>query len=178
MLAVDLSPRGTERILERASQQGVEDRVRTEDADVSHIKIMPKSYDAICAMTVLDHIPPADAEALWAQMTAGLRAGGVLYVEVHTTEDPGCPREPGCNSAAPKSETADAVINYFEPNQIAEWAIRPESRLRILRYEERLEWDYTHGPEHQHGKAILLAVAAGSQPSWYGQPAAFPRKTR
>jgi hypothetical protein len=41
-----------------------------------------------------------------------------------------------------------------------------------------LEWDYTHGPEHLHGKAVLLAVRDGWHPDWYGQPAAFPKIDR
>ena len=74
------------------------------------------------------------------------------------------------------SETADAVINYFEPNQLLNLACDAEADLRVLPYEERLEWDYTHGPEHLHGKAILLATRRGFHPEWYGQPPAFKRR--
>jgi SAM-dependent methyltransferase len=174
--AVDLSPRGAERIKQRAETLGVTEHVSTAVADVCEYQVEPDCYDAICATTVLDHIPAEDAKLVWKRITAGLRSGGVLYVEVHTTEDPGCDSPPGCNRNAPASETADAVINYFQPNQLAAWAIAAESGLRVLRYEERLEWDYTHGPEHLHGKAILLAVKAGSYPNWFGQPAAFPKR--
>lgn len=176
VLAVDLSHRGTERILERAAASGVQDRVQTRVADVSDFEFAPKTYDVICATTVLDHLPADNAQRVWRRMTNGLRPGGAIYVEVHTTEDPGSGVDPGSSSDAPKSETADAVINYFEPNQLARWAIDPQSQLRILRYEERREWDYTHGPEHLHGKAILLAVSWGTFPDWYGQPPAFPRR--
>lgn len=174
--AVDLSERGAERIRQRALAAGVGPRVQTCVANVCDHEIPADSYDAICATTVLDHIPAADARRVWKRMVDGLREQGVMYVEVHSTEDPGSDQIPGSDSDAPTSETAAAVINYFQPNQLARWALADESELRILRYEERLEWDYTHGPEHLHGKAILLAVKAGAHPPWYGQPPAFPRR--
>ncbi|MDA8743616.1 class I SAM-dependent methyltransferase [Rubripirellula amarantea] len=175
--SVDISERGLERIVERAKDIDVEDLVWPLVCDVREVTIDEHSFDAVIATTVLDHIPADDAKLVWKNMVRGLNDRGLLFVEVHTTEDPGSPEQPGCDSAMPMSETANAVINYFKPNQLAAWAIEPESQLRILHYEERLEWDYTHGDEHMHGKAILLAVREGYHPSWYGQPAAFPRKS-
>ena len=175
--SVDISERGLERIIERAKRMNVGDRVTAKVSDVREVEIEENGYEAVIATTVLDHIPAADAKPVWAKMVRGLSDRGLLFVEVHTTEDPGSPDKPGSDSKMPKSETAGAVVNYFRPNQLAAWAIEPESRLRILRYEERLEWDYTHGHEHMHGKAILLAVREGYHPTWYGQPPAFPRQT-
>lgn len=173
--AFDLSERGLQRIAQRAAEQGVADRVTTQVADVREIQLAPESCSAIIATTILDHIPIDDATKLWQRLTEALCSRGMIYIEVHTTEDPGCSLPPGCDSDEPVSETADAVINYFAPNQLALWAIEASSQLRILKYEERLEWDRTHGPEHLHGKAILLAVREGYHPPYYGQPAAFPR---
>lgn len=173
--SVDLSERGLARITERAAQRSVSDRVRTRMADVRHVDFPVGHYDAVIATTVLDHIPAADADQVWQRMCDALSDTGFLYVQVHTTEDPGSDQPPGNASREPISETAGAVINYFKPNQLVAMAVRPSANLRVLRYEERLEWDYTHGPEHQHGKAVLLAVRAGFHPPWYGQPAAFPR---
>lgn len=175
--SVDLSDRGLARIAERAAEFDVADRVNTQLCDVREFDFGTESLDAVIATTVLDHIPAADAKTVWQRMCDSLSASGMIYVQVHTTEDPGSGESPGKDSTAPVSETAGAVINYFRPNQLAAWAIAADSRLRILRYEERLEWDYTHGPEHQHGKAILLAVREGFHPKWYGQPAVFPRKS-
>ncbi len=174
--SVDLSQRGLQRIDQRAKAAGLQANVQTKLADVRTIDLAPGTYAAIVATTVLDHIAADDAAQAWTKIANGLCETGMLYVEVHTTEDPGSDRQPGCHSDAPVSETAAAVVNYFSPNQLAQWAVAKESRLRILRYEERIEWDYTHGPEHQHGKAILLAVRAGHHFAWHGQPAAFPRK--
>ena len=174
--SVDLSSRGLERIRQRAEEADLGDRVETLVCDVRRAELPQDHYDAVVATTVLDHLPPKDAVELWKRMTAALTKHAFLFVEVHTTEDPGCDQSPGCDSDAPVSETADAVINYFTPNQLLRWASRPEERLRVLRYEERLEWDYTHGPEHLHGKAVLLAVREGAHPPWYGQPPAFPKR--
>lgn len=174
--AVDLSERGLARIRQRAEAEGVGAVVKTQHSDVREIEVAPNSCAAIVATTVLDHIPAADAIVVWRKIAAAITDSGFLYVHVHTTEDPGSDQYPGNQSDAPVSETAGAVINYFAPNQLATWATDPESNLRILRYEERLEWDYTHGPEHLHGKATLLAVRRGHHPEWYGQPAAFPRE--
>jgi SAM-dependent methyltransferase len=175
--AVDLSARGLDRIKQRAAQADVKDRVQTRVADVRDVQMPSSAYAAIVATTVLDHIPSADAIKVWKRMTEALADNGFLFVEVHTTEDPGSDQIPGLGSDAPVSETADSVINYFAPSQLAQWATDPASRLRILRYEERLEWDYTHGDEHLHGKAVLLAVREGNHPLWYGQPPAFPRNS-
>lgn len=173
--AVDLSERGLDRIRERAENAGVLHHVSTRQADVREIDMPAKSFDAIIATTVLDHIPAADAKDVWQRMCDALTDRGVLFVEVHTSEDPGSDQYPGRDSDAPVSETAGAVINYFAPNQLVAWAVAASSKLRVLQYEERQEWDYTHGPEHLHGKAILLAVRSDYYPSWLGQTSAFPR---
>jgi len=174
--SVDMSQRGGQRIAERAAQAGLGESVEVVVGDVREIDYPAGGYDAIIATTVLDHLPAADAVEVWQRMCDALGPHGVLYVQVHTTEDPGSDQPPGDRSEAPVSETAAAVVNYFRPNQLVGWAADPASRLRVLRYEERLEWDYTHGPEHQHGKAVLLAVREGFYPEWYGQPPAFPRQ--
>lgn len=173
--SVDLSEMGLERINQRAAAAGVGPRIMTQAEDVRNFNFEPGKYDAIIATTVLDHIPASDAKIVWQKIVNSLTENGLLAVEVHSSEDPGSDLPPGCHSDAPKSETAGAVVNYFQPNQLAMWASEASANLRILRYEERLEWDYTHGPEHLHGKASLLAIRKGNTPQWYGQPALFPR---
>lgn len=174
--AVDLSKMGLERINQRAAAAGVARYVTTQAADVREFEFESGKYDAIIATTVLDHIPAADAIIVWNKILDSLTQTGLLAVEVHSSEDPGSDLPPGCDSTAPKSETTGAVVNYFSPNQLARWATETSANLRILRYEERREWDYTHGPEHMHGKVSLLAVRKGNSPDWYGQPRLFPRR--
>ncbi len=175
VLAVDRSERGLRLLSERAATLGIGSRVSTVAADVRQLSIPEGHYHVISATTVLDHIPPADARKLWQRLIAGLTSDGTLYAEVHSTDDPGSETGQGAESVAPVSETARHVVNYFRPNQLLKWAIE-EPGLRVLRYEERSEWDYTHGPEHFHGKAILLVSKNPSIQHWFGNPLAFPRK--
>ena len=118
--AVDLSGRGLQRIEQRASNLGLLERITFLEGDVREVDITPAAYSAVVATTVLDHVPSDDAREVWERMTAALRPDGCLYIEVHTTEDPGSFKQPGLESDAPVSETASAVINYFEPNQLVE----------------------------------------------------------
>ncbi len=175
VLAVDLSRRGLSRIVERAGKRRLLDRIETLVADARHVELPPEQFAVVVATTVLCHLPEADGLALWQRLAAAIQSDGVIYAEVHTTEDPGSPVPPGCDNPNPVSETAAAVVHYFEPGELLRWAMSTPS-LRVLRYEERLEWDYTHGREHQHGKAVLLAVRRDSFPPWYGHPTAFPRQ--
>lgn len=173
--AVDASRRGLKQIRQRALDAGIGDRVETRHCDIRELEIPIAAYRAVVATTVLDHIPAEDADRLWPRITRAIADGGMLYVEVHTTDDPGSPCGAGAASHAPVSETAQWVVNYFPPGKLLRMAAA-DPRLRVLRYEERLEWDYTHGPEHQHGKATLLAVTAEHSPPWYGHPVVFPRR--
>jgi SAM-dependent methyltransferase len=175
VLAVDLSDRGLSRIVERGRQMGLSDRIQTLVADAREVPLPPDHYAVVVATTVLCHVPESDGWELWQRMAGAIHSAGVIYAEVHTAEDPGSDQPPGRDNPNPVSETAAAVKHYFQPGELLQWATRTAS-LRVLRYEERLEWDYTHGGEHQHGKAVLLAVRSGYYPPWYGHPIAFPRR--
>ena len=116
--SVDLSEMGLERINHRAAAAGVGPRIMTRAEDVRNFNFEPGKYDAIIATTVLDHIPASDAKIVWQKIVNSLTENGLLAVEVHSSEDPGSDLPPGCHSDAPKSETAGAVVNYFQPNQL------------------------------------------------------------
>lgn len=173
--SIDRSSRGAERLMQRAAELGLADRIEPQVADVREWVWPTELYQVIAATTVLDHLPTADALQVWDAMLGGLAVGGALYVEVHTTDDPGSPIGWGAGSGAPVSETAAQVVNYFPPGRLLQMAAECVA-LRVLRYEERLEWDYTHGPEHLHAKAVLLAAKSAEPLPWYGHPPAFPRR--
>jgi len=120
-----------------------------------------QALDVIVATTVLDHIERKACLAVLPQIAAALAPAGVFYAEVHTTEDPGSPTGFGHQLQAPVSETATAIAHYFEPNELLHQVAR---HLRIVHYEERREWDHTHGRPHVHGKALALAVPKAAHP--------------
>jgi len=173
--AVDLSGRGLDRVVERARQMRLLDRVTTITGDAREVELPANTFSVVVATTVQCHLSEDDGLELWKRMAAAIDDSGMIYAEVHTTEDPGCDESPGRENCNPVSETASAVIHYFRPGELLRWAMHWPS-LRVLRYEERLEWDYTHGQPHQHGKAILVAVRQGFYPPWYGHPIAFAKR--
>ena len=172
--AFDMSKRGLVRLMERARLLGLDHLIETEVADIRSLVLPVHEVTIVVATTILDHMLLVDALEVWKRIEASLTDDGVVYAEVHTTEDPGCRELPGANNPFPRSETACSVKHYYQAGELLQMASRSQS-LRVLRYEERQEWDYTHGNEHHHGKATLLAVRKGHYPPWYGHPLAFPK---
>lgn len=156
--AVDVSASGLSQLRESARARDLGERIDTRRGDMRAFNFGTARWDVIVATTAFDHVPRDDFAALLPKITRSLTPGGLLYVEVHTTEDPGSPTGLGPLLGLPASETADGVQHYFAPNELlhrlSEW-------LRVLRYEERREWDTTHGRPHAHGKARAIALPHG-----------------
>ena len=166
--AVDVAEAGLEKLVESASAAGLGELVKTRTGDLRSMGFGPDAYDVIIAATVLDHMALEDALPVLDRLAGSLKAGGALYVEVHTTEDPGSPVGSGARKLAPQSETAASVIHYFRSNELLHLLA---DRFRVIYYEERLEWDETHGKPHEHGKAVALCVRKGSHPRYFGEKA-------
>lgn len=173
--AFDLSPAGVERIDELARALHLTQRIKATVTDIRELDFPVGQLGVVVATTVLDHIPHEDFPDVWTRIEKSLAPDGFIYAEVHTTEDPGCSQMPGAENRFPVSETASAVQHYFGPGELLQAATKSK-RLRVLYYQERQEWDYTHGAPHHHGKAILCAVTRDYYPPWYGHPLAFPRR--
>ena len=77
------------------------------------------------------------------------------------------------SSGEPVSETAAQVKHYFQSGELLRLAMQSSHPMRVLHYEERREWDTTHGPAHGHGKAIALMTHADHYPDWYGKSEEF-----
>jgi SAM-dependent methyltransferase len=166
--AVDLSPTGIERLREQVRAEGLSDQVEALAGDLRHMEFPAQAYAVIVAATVLDHMPLEDAVRALDAIERALERDGVFYVEVHTTEDPGSPVGAGSRKTIPASETRAAVVHYFFPNELLRLLA---ARFRVLFYEERLEWDTTHGRPHEHGKAVALCVPHRSHPPYFGHRA-------
>jgi 2-polyprenyl-3-methyl-5-hydroxy-6-metoxy-1,4-benzoquinol methylase len=166
--AVDVAEAGLEKIAESARAAGLADLVNTRTGDLRTMEFEPDAHDVIVAATVLDHMALEDALPVLDRLAGSLKPGGALYVEVHTTEDPGSPVGSGARKLGPESETAASVVHYFRSNELL--GLLAE-RFRVIYYEERLEWDATHGKPHEHGKAVALCVRKGSHPRYFGEKA-------
>ena len=163
--AVDVAEEGLRHLAEQARERGLADRVDVIVQDIAAYCYASKAFDVIVATTAFDHIERDTCRAVLPKIAAALTDTGVLYAEVHTTEDPGSPTGFGHELKAPISGTADAIAHYFEPNELLNMLAR---HLRIVHYEERREWDHTHGRPHVHGKAIALAVPKNAHPPYRG----------
>jgi cyclopropane fatty-acyl-phospholipid synthase-like methyltransferase len=166
--AVDVAEEGLRHLAEQAQERGVAHLVTVVVQDIAAYAYPIKAFEVIVATTAFDHIERDKSRAVLPKIAAALTETGVLYTEVHTTEDPGSPTGFGRELDAPVSETADAIAHYFEPNELLTML---GTHLRIVHYEERREWDHTHGRPHVHGKAIALAVPKKAHPPYRGDHA-------
>lgn len=156
--AIDRSSAGIARLNQASRQEGTGHLIHGEVRDIRDMAWVSGRYRLIVAATILDHLPfwPTDElPRVWQSLRRVLESDGYLYIEVHTTEDPGSPIGRGADCSAPASETAGHVQRYFRPNELL-WMCR--EHLRVMRYMEQREWDQSHGHPHRHGKAYLLAT--------------------
>ena len=116
-------------------------------ADVRYYDWPTEKYDWVLAVTLLDHLEIEHIPSISRNMIRATREGGLVFVEVHTDRDPGVTGE------GPMSEFSSHIKHYFATNELL-GLFAPD--LRILAYEDRLEWDYDHGEPHKHGFASLL----------------------
>jgi len=147
--ALDTSEVGLQKLAAAAKEQGLADRVTTEVADVRQWKYPHNRYELIAAVTVFDHLERGQLRPVFNQVTDSLRHGGLLYVKVHTADDPGANKD-----ARKESELAEAIHYYFGRNELLD-LVRPA--YHVIRYDEMSETDRSHGDPHQHVFAKLLA---------------------
>ncbi len=105
--------------------------------------------DCVAAVTLFDHLNVDDGRAVLKRALSRLRSGGLLFAQVMTTDDP------AVSGRGPASEFADVIRHYFEPNELLRWVL---DDVRVVWYEERMEWDNDHGPAHMHGMALVAGI--------------------
>jgi SAM-dependent methyltransferase len=150
VVAVDISALGVRKLVENAARLGAEAELT---ADVCDLAASPACFDGryglVVAATVLCQL---DAEARIAVLDALIECiepGGVFYVSVFTQEDPSF-----SGRVTDVSDTSRLVVSHFRPNEL----LHDLGGLRVVRYFEDSEVDYSHGPVHRHGVARAVAI--------------------
>jgi len=111
--------------------------------DLMHFPYPEAQYSLIVAPAVLHFLLPTDLWQLSDRLMSSLTLGGILIVEVFTTDDPGYDAliEAGVPQVQPNTFNLPApihLIHYFEPGELA----RVFQPLTVLFYEEarRVDW--------------------------------------
>ena len=147
--AVDSSSQGIQKLENYAHSQGL-DNIDGEVADVRTVQLTPNFYDAIVAVTILDHVTEEEGKKVAESLIDALKPGGFVFVEAFTIHDPAANAAREENETI--SETASFVQHYFDEGELAAWF----SKLETLKYEEFMKHDDSHGEPHYHGLARLI----------------------
>lgn len=143
--AVDYSGVAVAQLAERAAREELP--VTARQADIRRLALDGGRYDGAVLVSTLSHFGEEDLTPLVEIVRRGLKPGGRVFVEAFTTADPGFSGGDGI------SETAEALLHYFEPGELP----RLFAGFDVVEYREFLEPDLSHGPVHDHGVALLIA---------------------
>jgi tellurite methyltransferase len=120
-------------------------------ADVREVQLAPNFYDAIVAVTILDHLSEKEGKKIAESIIDALKPDGFVFIEAFTVHDPAA--NAARKESATISETASFVQHYFDEGELAAWF----SQLEMLLYEENMKYDDSHGEPHYHGLARLIS---------------------
>ena len=152
--AIDASSQGIEKLERYADSQGL-DNINGEVADVRTVRFKPNAYDAIVAVTILDHISEEEGKNVATSIIEALKPGGFVFIETFTIHDPAANVARKENETI--SETASFVQHFFDVGELADWF----SKLETVLYEEIMKYDDSHGEPHYHGLARLIKKKKG-----------------
>ena len=148
--AVDKSPVGINKLLKRLETEKIsKDMLTTNACDVLNFDWTADYYDLVVGITLLDHLDKEQGLKVATKIIEATKKGGIVFMEVLTD------RDPAVTHNNPVSEFAEAIEHYFGANELLDIFSK---YLRVLIYEDRLEWDYDHGEPHKHGCASLLGI--------------------
>lgn len=146
--AIDSSRVAIQRLKEAAESQGSADHLTPIHAHIP--EGMPHTrFDAVVAVTLLDHLDDATQARVLTLIRAGVVEGGAVALEMFTDRDPGFTGGTSVSEFAPAVRSV-ATANYLARAFIDNW--------RIHSYSDRLEIDADHGPVHQHGLCSIVAI--------------------
>ena len=125
------------------------DRLDAKVADVVTFNCGVEQFDVVNCVTLLDHLSSELVGPVIEKLLRATRIGGTCVFQVLTTEDP------AVTGKGSKSEFATEIDHYFAPNELLRFCI---PAIRVIYYEERMEWDFDHGEPHQHAMAVLVGT--------------------
>lgn len=147
--ALDLSNVALEKLKRFAESIGIGKKINTVNCDVRVWDFPRFHFDLVTSAVCLDHITKEDLLPLFEKIVMSLKPGGIIFFEVHTVDDPGFGIVPG-----KASELSNMILHYFQHNELLKLV---EQEFEIIRYEEKVEEDKSHGKVHFHGFANVLA---------------------
>ncbi|TVQ74002.1 MAG: class I SAM-dependent methyltransferase [Balneolaceae bacterium] len=154
--AVDISRVALDKLEKYAQTQKLSGSLTTHCVDITEFKAGRDHFDLITSATGLDHIPLEQTRKLLPSIVSWLKPGGTLYLMVHSTDDPGF-----ASHVPEQSELTNMIRHYFRYNELLNLVLG--CNLRVVRYEERVEDDLTHGKPHRHGFATVVALRQESR---------------
>jgi len=147
--ALDISKTGIDKLDRIAGEKGVNNKIETIIEDARDWVYPEGKFDLIVAVTLFDHLETPEIDKLFYKVRNSLKRGGIMFVKVHTIDDPGYRDDP-----EKSSELSTEVKHYFRPNELLKHF---KGNFNIRYYEECMEDDTSHGTPHKHGYARILA---------------------
>jgi len=136
--AVDFSASGLNKLKIIADEHQLS--VTTELCDVSKYEFKENDFDLVVAATILDHLETPVRNRTVDGIIKSLKPGGLLYVNVFTTEDPGYHAD-GANTQEGISDTSFGMAHYYGTGELKDCF----SPLTTIYYYEGVEEDVSHG---------------------------------
>lgn len=148
--ALDISEVALQKLMNFAAIKGIAINIDPICCDVRQWDFPVSFFDLVTSATGLDHIQKEELDGVMGKVTKSLKPGGVLFLEVHTVDDPGFGNAPGIVSSL-----SGWILHYFERNELLQLVLK--WGYNVIRYEEVSEEDRDHGESHFHKFANIIA---------------------
>lgn len=147
--ALDYSKVALQKLMKFAEIYGVSEMIFPLHYDAINWDYPIDFFNLVISITCLDHIPKKYHGTILEKITRSLKIDGILFLEVHSTDDPGCE-----NKKYGASEFSKMIQHYFNHNELKEMI---EFDFNIIQYKEYMVGDNEHGKSHVHGIVRVIA---------------------
>ncbi|TMW70990.1 class I SAM-dependent methyltransferase [Alteribacter natronophilus] len=151
---IDYSPTAVERTQEKAQQLGV--KLDTSSGDLKDYEITPGSCSLIIMASVLNFFRDDEIDAILDKVEKGLKKGGLLYLNVFDTGEPGMQKlKQNAEEVSPHTfyrKKSDSYVHFFTREEL-------EKRLVGFEMVHRSDYqslDLSHGEPHMHSGIELF----------------------